>query len=190
MTLWLRDAGEVPGTASWIRRYDSWLNWFTDCGVAAVGMGLVNIRRTDSSRPTIVCEDVVQAVEQPIGSVIASWFDRIAWLNVRTDQALLASTVTAAPGLVQAQQSLLSADGWQPALTHLRQSRGMRWEIEVDQAVVALVAASQSALPLTVLLSLIATSLGKAEPAVSDALLPVVRDLVQRGFLLPASGDG
>jgi hypothetical protein len=189
VTLWLRDAGEVPATASWMRRYDSWLNWFSDCGVAAVGMGLVNIRRTGSSRPTIVCEDVVQAVEQPIGSEIASWFDRTAWLNARTDDALLASTVTAVPDLVQAQQSVLSADGWQPALTQLRQSRGMRWEIEIDQAVAALVAASQAALPLTVVLSLIAASLGESEPAVSDALLPVVRDLVQRGVLLPA-GDG
>jgi methylase of polypeptide subunit release factors len=189
VTLWLRDAGEVPATASWTRRYDSWLNWFSDCGVAAVGMGLVNIRRTGSSRPTIVCEDVVQAVEQPIGSEIASWFDRTAWLNARTDDALRASTVTAQPDLVQAQQSVLSADGWQPALTQLRQSRGMRWEIEIDQAVAALVAASQAALPLTVVLSLIAASLGESEPAVSDALLPVVRDLVQRGVLLPA-GDG
>jgi hypothetical protein len=190
VALWLRDAGEVPGTVSWVRRHDSWLNWFTDCGVAAVGMGLVNIRRTDSSQPTTVCEDVVQAVEQPIGPDIASWFDRMAWLSVRTDQALLASTVTAAPELVQVQQSLLKADGWQPALTQLRQSRGMRWEIEVDQAVAALVAASQTALPLTVLLSLIATSLTESVLAVSDALLPVVRDLVQRGFLLPVSGDG
>jgi methylase of polypeptide subunit release factors len=189
VALWLRDAGEVPATASWMRRYDSWLNWFSDCSVAAVGMGLVNIRRTGSRRPTVVCEDVVQAVEQPIGSEIASWFDRTAWLNALTDDALLASTVTAVPDLVQAQQSVLSADGWQPALTQLRQSRGMRWEIEIDQAVAALVAASQAALPLTVVLSLIAASLGESEPAVSDALLPVVRDLVQRGVLLPA-GDG
>jgi methylase of polypeptide subunit release factors len=189
VTLWLRDAGEVPATASWMRRYDSWLNWFGDCGVAAVGMGLVNIRRTDSSRPTIVCEDVVQAVEQPIGSEIASWFDRTAWLNARPDDALLASTVTAVPDLVQAQQSVLSADGWEPALTQLRQSRGMRWEIEIDHAVAALIAAGQAALPLTVVLGLIATSLGESETAVSDAVLPVVRDLVQRGVLLPG-GDG
>jgi methylase of polypeptide subunit release factors len=189
VTLWLRDAGEIAGTASWIRRYDTWLDWFSESGVAAVGMGVVSIRRTDSDRPIVICEDVVQAVEQPIGPDIGKWFDRAAWLRSRSDQTLLASTVMAAADLVHAQQSKLSDDGWQPALTQLRQSHGMRWELEIDEAVAALVAACQMALPLRVVVSLIATAVGEPEAAVVDALLPVVRDLVRRGFLLPRVGD-
>lgn len=40
VAMWLRDAGEVPGSRRWVRRYDEWLDWFDAHGVAAVGMGL------------------------------------------------------------------------------------------------------------------------------------------------------
>jgi hypothetical protein len=91
-----------------------------------------------------------------------------------------------AADLVLESRSLISpAAGWQPALSTLRQSHGMRWELEVDEVVAALVAASSQRLPLAVLLELIAASVDAPVDAVSDALLPVVRDLVERGFLLP-----
>jgi hypothetical protein len=166
--LWLRDAGERPGTDSWRRRYHHWLDWFADAGVAAIGMGLVSLRRTGSDRPVVVCEDLPQPVEQPVGRQIDGWFDRLSWLRDHDDQQLLASRLTPADGLVHTRLSMLDdRDDWQPALIQLRQSHGLRWEIEVDDAVSALVAACTRPLPL----------------------LPV-RDLIQRGFLLPTGSAG
>jgi methylase of polypeptide subunit release factors len=106
--LWLRDAGEQPGTDSWKQRYDAWLDWFAAAGVLAVGMGLVSVKSTESKRPSGVCEDVPQPIEH--------------------------------------------------------------------------VAVHAACAVIAALLELPATE-------VQTALLPVIKDLVQRGFLIPANGD-
>lgn len=181
-SMWLRDAGEQPGTSSWRIRYDRWLNWFTSAGVIAVGMGLVSIRRTDRPISQVVCEDVPQAHAHPIGATVQEWFDRREWL---ADRDLLSARFSATADLVLETRALLGAHGWQPAMSVLRQSSGMRWELEVDEAVSALVAACSGSVPLSVLLDLIAASVQQPREAVVAALLPVVTDLVGRGFLLP-----
>ena len=184
VALWLRDAGERSGTDRWQARYHRWLDWFAEVGAAAVGMGLVSIRRTD--RPSqIVCENVPQAYQPPAGPAIAGWFDRRGWL---AGADLLAARLVAAPDLVLTTRSLLGTaeePGWQPALSLLGQAGGLRWEVEVDEAVAMLVAACTGQVPVGVLLRLIAESTGLSSDDVIEALLPVLRDLVGRGFLVP-----
>ncbi|MGI8667646.1 MAG: DUF7059 domain-containing protein [Jatrophihabitans sp.] len=182
VAMWLRDAGEQPGTERWRLRYDRWLDWFADAGVLAVGMGLVSIRRGGCAPSRVVCQDVPQAHEQPIGTAVAQWFDRESWL-AGTD--LLTARLAAAPGLVLETRALLDAEGWQPALSVLRQSHGMRWELEIDEAVAALIAACSAPMPLRVLLELVAAAVDAPVEEVVAALLPVVHDLIERGFLVP-----
>jgi hypothetical protein len=181
VALWLRDGGETPGTPGWQQRYDRWLDWFQQTGVAAVGMGLVNLRRTDRAS-RIVCQDVPQPYQPPIGGEVASWFDRAEWL-ARND--LLDARLIAAPDLVCTTKSLLGAQGWQPALSVLSQAGGMRWEVETDDAVAGLVAACSGTVPVGVLLDLVASSAQIPSELVATALLPVVHDLIERGFLVP-----
>jgi methylase of polypeptide subunit release factors len=189
VSLWLRDAGERPGSERWQVRYQRWLDWFAEVGAAAVGMGLISIRRTD--RPSqIVCEDVPQPYQAPIGPAIADWFDRRCWL---ADADPLQARLVAAPGLVLTTRSLLGGPaepGWQPTVSTLGQSGGMRWEVEVDQPVAMLVAACTGEIPTAVALSLLAESTGLPAAELTRALLPVLRDLVGRGFLVPVEPAG
>ena len=68
----------------------------------------------------------------------------------------------------------------------LRQSDALRWELEVDDAVSALVAACTGALSLGVVLSVVAAAVSASSDEVTAALIPVVRDLIERGFIVPA----
>lgn len=188
VALWLRDAGETPGTPSWNRQYDAWLDWFDAAGVLAVGMGLVTMWRSESADPVLVLEDVPQAVEQPVGPHLAEWIARRRWLAGADDDALLSAHLAAAPGLVRERADLLDRPGpagWTTATSRLRQSYGLRWDLEVDDAVAALVAGCDGTTALRAPLTLLAASLGHPLGAVVEALVPVVRDLVGRGFLLP-----
>jgi hypothetical protein len=83
-------------------------------------------------------------------------------------------------------QQLRDASGWRTAASRLRQAHGLRWEIEVDEAVATLLAGCDGELPLRVPLGLLAASLAATAADVARALVPVVRDLVGRGFLEPA----
>jgi hypothetical protein len=187
--LWLRDAGELPGTARWRQRYDAWLDWFAAQGVRAVGMGLITMWRTDTADPVLVLEDVPQAVQQPIAATLPGWHARQRWLAATTDRALLAARLTAAPELVRERFETLGVDGWTRAGTRLRQTTGMRWELETDDAISALVAGCDGTRPLQLTVAVLAAALAEPADAVATAVLPTVRDLVGRGFLLPAAGS-
>lgn len=196
VALWLRDAGEVPGSPRWTARYDEWADWFDSAGVAAVGMGLVTLWRTDGD-PVVVCEDVPQAVEQPAGPHVAAWVGRRRRLAALTDTALADTPLRPCADLVLTGHALLHGEGWQTRLRTLRQSHGMRWEVETDEAVAALVAGLEGGVPLRVPVGVLAASLGVPADEVVEAVLPVVRDLVGRGVLefagarpAPASAQG
>jgi hypothetical protein len=90
-----------------------------------------------------------------------------------------------APGLVLDRSDLLGPNGWEPAAARLRQSYGMRWEVETDDAVAAVVAGCDGRTPLHRPLSVLSAALEEPVGAIAEALLPVVRDLIGRGFLLP-----
>jgi hypothetical protein len=124
-------------------------------------------------------------VQLPSGDAIAQWFTRAGWLRERTDAGLLEATLRAAADLVLQTSSVLDPDGWQPARRTVRQSHGMRWELEVDDAVAGLIAGCAEPAPVWLVLQLLAAATGTPAEAVGQALLPVLRDLIQRGFLLP-----
>ena len=188
VTLWLDDAAEPPGPQR-TARYDRWVGWLEAHGVAAIGMGLITLRRTDRDRPTVVvAEDVPQAVERPSGGEVAGWLQRTAWLARTGDDRLLASALRRAPDLVLDAVTALGPDA--EAALRLRRTGGMRWDLETDEAVVALVRACDGEVPLELVLDLLAATRGLEEAAVAQALLPVVRDLVRRGVLLPTGPDG
>ncbi len=193
VALWLRDAGERPGSARWTRSYDAWLDWFAASGILAVGMGLVALfRPLEDTGPgqaavTVTAEDVPQAVAQPVGPELPDWVARQRWLARTDDAGLLASPLCTASGLVLTRDDLLDdADTtWRPAAHRLRQTAGLCWEIEIDEAFASLVAACDGTRPVAAPLALLAAGLGAGTDEVATAALPVVRDLVARGFLTP-----
>lgn len=185
--LWLRDAGEMPGTPRWRERYTAWLDWFATVDAAAVGMGLATLQRSERDVPVVVCEDVPQPVEQPVWPHIDSWFVRQRWLAAHDDAAVLAAAWRCADDITLSRHDMRGDGGWQTAVLQLRQTRGLRWDVEADDAVARLVGACSGAVPLSIAVELLAGLVGDDVAEVTPALLPVVRDLVARGFLeLPA----
>jgi hypothetical protein len=190
VSMWLGDAGEQAGTDRWRQRYSEWTDWFTRSGVAAVGMGLVTMGRSDTAEPVVVCEDVPQAVEQPAGvHLLPGWIERQRWLASHDDAAPLRTRLRRADGVVRVRHDLVGDDGWITELSQLRQSYAMRWELEVDDAVAAVGAACTGAVALAVPVAVLASSLAVPIAEVTDALMPIVRDLVGRGFLLPGGAE-
>ncbi|MCW2604748.1 MAG: methyltransferase [Pseudonocardiales bacterium] len=186
VSLWLRDAGETPGTPAWDGRYAQWLDWFDATSTRAVGMGLITLRRTASAAPVVVCEDVRQAVEQPSGAHIAAWFDRLDWLRAH-DGRLGAATLRRAPDLVLTTHATAGPDGWAPQVLTLRQGGGLRWEVDADAAIAALVAGCTGEVTVAELSAVLALSLGAPAQDVLAALTPVLVDLIRRGLLEPTT---
>jgi hypothetical protein len=179
--LWLKDAG-LHGAPDYLERYDTWLSWFEDQRVEAVGFGWVNLRRGGSAgEGTRSLLDWPYDVEQPIAGAVRDWGDA-----VRADVGL-GSRLHARPDLVQETLGPVGAED--PATIVLRQQRGFRRAHQADTVVAALVGACDGELTVGQILDAVASLLGLEADATRATYLPQVRDLVASGFLLPDHHD-
>lgn len=175
--LWLKDAG-LHGTPDYYTRYDTWLSWFEENAVEAVGFGWINLRNSGAAAPDLRLEEWRWEVEQPLGAENAAHFDRVASLRSLTDEALRAARPRLRVDVVQ--ETVGPAGAEDPSQIVLRQQVGMRRARQVDTVEAALVGASDGELSVGQLLDAIATILD-AGPL--DGRLDDVRELLADGFL-------
>jgi methylase of polypeptide subunit release factors len=181
---WLRDAGVDPASPEGTALSERWLDWLEGAGVHAVGFGFVTLRRTAPDvAGTVVCEDLRQSHDDPLGPEIEAWLDRTAWLAARPDDALLDERLLV-PDTVALERGLVSTDdGWTPVAATLVRLDGPQWRHDVDELGVALLAGCRGHLPLRDLLDLLALAHGREAEELARAAVPVVRDLVRHGML-------
>ena len=187
--LWLKDSGHHgahEGVEDYIRRYDTWLSWFDDQGVEAIGLGWVNLRRRADDEPGGSVVETVSwpwEVEQPIAPAIAGWADGVA-LRRRLvgDDALAAARPVARADVRQDTHGAPGAEG--PEAVVLRQHSGLRRARRVDTVEAALVGACDGDLSVGQVLDALATLLERDAAELRRDYLPVVRELVAEGFLV------
>lgn len=179
---WLRDAGIDPRSPEGRTKAGAWLDWFAANDVEGVGFGYVTLRRTDTEDTEFVCEDLRHAYDDPLGPEAARWLDNVAWLR-DNDKSLLQTRFTVPETVVLEEVSSASEDGWAPAVRRLHRMDGPGWQHEVDEPTAKLLAGCRGALPLEDLVALLEFAYGELD---TDAVLPIVRDLVRHGMLVPA----
>jgi len=152
--MWLEDAG-LHRSPDYGRRYDTWLQWFAEQQVEAIGFGWVNLRRADRERPVVQLEDWPYEVEQPLGAEVTSWGRRTGWLAAGADP--LDARLRVAPDLVQ---ETYGPPGEQhPERIVLRRQRGVRRARQVDTVEAGLVGACDGDLTVRQILDALATLL-------------------------------
>ena len=175
--LWLKDSGHHPATggdpAEYRRRYDTWLSWLEEQRVEAVGFGWVNLRNGGAGRHDLW--DWPYDVEQPIAPAIAGWADGVA------SDAGADARLTLREDVVQ--ETVGPAGAEDPASIVLRQQRGFRRARQADTVVAALVGACDGELAIGPLLDAVAQLLDRDPTETRATYLPVVRELVDEGFL-------
>jgi SAM-dependent methyltransferase len=173
---WQRDSGEDHDA----EQAAAWLDWFAANDVEGVGFGFVNVRRVEG--PTeVVCEEVRHTVETPWSARVEEWF------AVRESgcepETLWGSRLRVAEGVALQQTALVGDEGWDVDRQWLQQANGMRYAEAVDPLIVAFMGACDGEADVRLQVQLLADTYG-AEPAMLFAqLYPVIRRLVERGFL-------
>lgn len=177
--LWLRDAGL---TEDYTRRYDTWLSWFDQQGIEAVGFGWVNLHRTEAAggaRHTLL--EWPYDVEQPIAPAIQAWGGAAVAERALDDEALLATHLSLRGDVRQETHG--RAGEVDPETIVLRQQRGFRRARTADTVVAGFAGAADGDLAAGDLLDALATLLQREPGEVRTSYLPVLRELVAEGFL-------
>ena len=178
VTAWLRDTDEGP---RFDELYDEWVDWFERRRVEAVAFGVLAMRRRTSGPSSVVLDDVTQ----PVG---ATWGDEVLAHFARRDALatdLLDTAWRLRDDVRLHQVASRDDDGWLVDNQLLRQSEGLRWSGGTDEHGAALLAACDGTMPLRTLFSLLAAGAGISEGEAVETGLPVVRRLVEQGFLVP-----
>jgi len=179
--LWLKDSGHHGGP-DYARRYDTWLSWLEQTGIAGVGFGWINVRLRGGRDGTHELLEWPYDVEQPIGPAIRSWGEARDDLRDLSDETLLATTLRAREDV---QQETVGRPGAEdPEAIVLRQQRGFRRARTADTVEAALVGASDGDLTVAQLLDALGTLLERDRAELRRTYLPVVRTLVGEGFLV------
>lgn len=178
--LWLRDAGH-DRSPDYTSRYDAWAGWFDDQGVAGVGFGWLNLRRTDHREPVLRLEEWPYDLEHPLGPEVAAWTGRTDLLASSSDSGLLGRAWRTRADVRQETVGPPGAED--PQVIVLRQQRGMRRARQVDTVEAALVGACDGDLTAGQILAALGELLDEPVDDLWRTRVPSLRELVRDGFL-------
>lgn len=185
---WQRDAGLDLASPAARAQAGAWLDWLDRVGAEGVGFGLITLRRTEAT-PTVVVEDLLGPVDDPLGPEVEGWLDRVDWLRAHAvDDALLDARLTVAPDVVLerfAEPGTGEDVGWRDAGAAVARLDGPRWRHEVDGPGSALLAGCRGELPLRDVVELLAFAEDRPTDELVAATLPAVREFVRHGVLVP-----
>jgi hypothetical protein len=170
--LWLKDSGHHGG-ADYTQRYDTWLSWLEEQGIAGIGFGWINLHRTGRGDRELL--DWPYDVEQPIAPAIAGW------AHARAGSTSVESTLVVRADVRQETVGAVGAED--PATIVLRQQRGLRRARQVDTVVAAAVGACDGDLPVGAILDAVAQLLALDPADTRSQYLRELESLVHEGYL-------
>ena len=177
--MWLSDAG-LATSPDYVHRYDAWLDWFASERIEAIGFGWLSLRKTTQT-PVHRLEAWTGEIAQPVGPGVAAWGRRTDELRGIDDAALLDRTYRQAIDLVEETRGAAGADD--PESIVVRLQHGVRRIRQVDTVEARLIGASDGDLTSGQILDALASLLGRDAAALRTTYAPVVRELVEEGFL-------
>jgi methylase of polypeptide subunit release factors len=188
--LWLTDAGEDGKSAgsdraAAVRLATNWLDYLAAERVQGIGMGMITLRRTDSDHPSVTLDEITGPGEDVTGEEADGFLRRRAWTEAATDADLLSSRLALSPQVMLEQRSLAGHEGWNTVLRMVRRQGGPGATLQLDEWGQALLAGCTGAVPLQLLIDLLAAAHGLSTGALAAAVLPSVRVAVIRGVLEP-----
>ncbi len=185
VALWLRDSGadRAPDHA---QRYDAWLSALEGRGVVGIGFGLVNLHAGGRDEPVRRLQHVDQALAQPVGPDVRAWFDRQDALMAHPGAEVLTLMLSVADDVRIDQR--WHPGGAEPVETVVLRENGFRFAGSLDAFGAALLddlAERGPEVPVGALVVARAEAEGLDVQATLEGSVPVLRRLVEEGFLVP-----
>lgn len=174
---WLRDEGLDPRIGKGRAKSDRWLAHLADAGVTGIGFGFVLLRAIDGPSE-VVCEELSQPFDDPLGDEVPAHFARMAWLR---DTDLDAARPLLGDDVALERVSVPGDEGWDEVAVRITRMSGPRWVHELDDAAARLLAGCRGELPTVDLVILLEAATG--EDGLADPARRLLADLHRHGFV-------
>lgn len=179
---WLTDAG-LDGSPEWRIRYDEWLDYFDRLNVTGVSLGWVTLTQAGHTDPDLSFEKWPWQVNPPLGPAFAARRDAVTRSRL-SNEDLLARTWTVAADVDS--ESTGRPGAADPEHVVLRQRTGLCRAVEMTTASGGVIGACDGDLPLATITAAVASILDVDHDDLLAETLPVVRECLRDGILVPA----
>ena len=183
---WLRDSGGA-GAADHAARYEAWLAGLERRQVVGVGFGLVTLRAGGHTDPLRRMQHVPQPLAQPVGADVVAWFERQDVLRASPGADVLRLRLRAAADVVVDVRYRAGRD--EPEAVVARRETGFAWAGALDGFGHQVLDGADGSRTVGEVVAALAATEGLDVGETLTAAVPVVRRLVEEGFLEPVTGS-
>lgn len=184
---WIRHT-ERDAPEDFDKRFDEWTRYYDAEGIEEISAGVIAMRYAPGKSNWIRIEDSPDKFIEPCGATIRQGFQLRDFLDAMADdRQLLQQRLGVAADVRLEQTCVPSGQGWSVASARLRRTEGLRYVGNADPYTVQLLAGCNGERTLDQLFGQMATQVGGDRESIVRSGLAVVRQLVERGFLLPVA---
>ncbi len=186
---WIRHT-ERDAPERFSRRFEEWVAYYERERIEAVSGGVITMRRRSGSANWVRADDGPGKMLGPAGEAVLLAFEVRDFLEtVRDDESLLEKRLRVSPD-ARLEQHYEPAEGtWCLAESELRLQRGLAFSGRVDPLAVRLIGQCDGRRPLRDLIAELAAAIQEDPARIAPPCLQVMRQLIERGFLLPGRED-
>jgi SAM-dependent methyltransferase len=185
--MWIRDTERAAGEEA-ARLFGEWMRYYESRGIEAVSTGLIALRRSARGSHWIRIEDAPATSGGAIGGAIRLGFELRDYLEAcGAEERLLEERLRVAPGVRLDQECEWEDAGWRVSAATIRLSGGLHYQSPIDLRLAAMLALSDGRRTLRELITTTAEAVQADAARITPNLIVLTRQLVERGFLLPAS---
>jgi SAM-dependent methyltransferase len=166
-------------------RLDRWVEALARRGIGAIGTGLVTLRRGGPSWRRF--DDLPSGRLGTCGDDVAAMFEATDVARTASDDALLALRAEAATGAEVVQRLRFRDGALHPDAAELHRPGALAFPGTVTPTGAAVLARCDGRTPLGEVVAAVAAQHGAGVPEAAAALLPMLRSLLECGFLRPVS---
>ncbi len=184
--VWIRDTEEA-GEEESARLYDEWLAYYAGLGLEAVSTGLIAIRKASGRRNWVRIEDGPAGNSGAFGEYVLGRFALRDFLEGAPDNAALLGAKFRVAQSVRLDHVCEWGDAsWRIRSAKIRMAQGLPYESDIDLRLAGMVALCDGQRTIGEILEKAAKALGEDLERFTPNCLALMRELIERGFLLPA----
>ncbi len=185
---WIETGEQRVASDRYAGAFREWMEYYEREGIEAVGAGVITMRRSSTRAPWFRVTEGPSAMSFPSGGDVAQLMDALGALATTDDDALLEWRPAVSDAVrLRREYRIAPGGGWELEAGQLRRIRGLQYEGAIDAYGAELVGRLDGRRTLRSVIDELAAETGVETSAVRDAAIPIVRHLVEQGFLLPGA---
>jgi SAM-dependent methyltransferase len=184
---WIRHT-ELRETGNYARQFEEWMEYYEGIGIDKVWFGIILMRKRTGGTSWYHAEVAPEKILGECGDDVLRGFAFRDFLEeAKSDEEILDRKYVPSPNLSIDGGHVLEQGGWVERTPRVRLSKGIAHEGDIDPIVAAVITRCDGEAPLLRILQEVAQRFSIDPAVLASPTCQVVRTLVERGFLWPAT---